>query len=215
VPVFLAAPEGFMRFWRFNSERSANFDSLWYLVEQVRGTPFPVPTLNLLSAGTLGLIAIVVLAVGTRRRPPEEWWSLALPLACAFLLTNKVYSPQYTLWVIPLAALSLRYAAPFLAFLVADLALFLIEFPFLGGLAGTRLGPSFTVFAVALLARATTLVWILVASTLDHDPSLTARARPEAPRPEDRITAYEPSRLGASSHLLAVVRQPAWARPSR
>jgi Glycosyltransferase family 87 len=176
VPVLLAAPEGWSRFFTLNRERHANYDSLWYLVEQIRGEPFELSTLNALTATAFAATALLAVAVGARRRGPSQWWSLALPVLCALLLTNKVYSPQYTLWILPLAALSLRRLAPYAAFLVADLLLFLVEFPFLGGLGGYGPAPGYSLLAAALLVRAATLVWLLVESTLDHDPSLTAGA---------------------------------------
>ncbi len=199
VPVLLAAPEGWLRFFVLNRKRGANFDSLWYLLEQARGEPFELSTLNLLVAATFAAVALVVFVVGARRRDPSEWWSLALPILCAFLLTNKVYSPQYTLWILPLAALSLPRLAPYAAFLVADLLLFLVEFPFLGGLGGYTPAPGFSLFAAALLVRAATLAWLLVESTLHHDPSLTAGAAlsPTTSTPRSSATTTKPANANA------------------
>jgi uncharacterized membrane protein len=180
VPVLVAAPQAWSRFFTLNRERGANYDSLWFLVEEVRGAPFELSTLNLLAAASFAAVALLAVVVGARRRDASQWWSLALPVLCAFLLTNKVYSPQYTLWILPLAALSLRRLAPYAAFLVADLLLFLVEFPFLGGQTGYTPAPGLSLFAAALLVRAATLAWLLVESTLDHDPTLTERAIPWA-----------------------------------
>jgi uncharacterized membrane protein len=180
VPVALAAPSGWARFFTLNQERPANFDSLWYLVERLRGAPFDLSTLNRLTAGSFLLLALIVAVVGARRRDPSQWWSLALPVLCAFLLTNKVYSPQYTLWILPLAALSLRRLAPYAAFLVADLLAFLVEFPFLGGVGGATPAPGYDLLAAALLVRAATLCWIMVESTV-------------IPAPVREVTAWTPS----------------------
>jgi len=182
LPVILVAPDGWLRFFTLNRERGANFDSLWYLAERVRGAAFSVSRLNLGSAALLLGLTAVIVVVGARRRDPSQWWSLALPILVAFVLTNKVYSPQYSLWLLPLAVLSLRNLAPYAAFLVSDLLLFLIEFPFLGGLTGGSPAPGYDLLAAALLVRAAVLVWLLVASTLGHDASLTARP-PTSPQP--------------------------------
>lgn len=195
LPVIVLAPDGWLRFFTLNRERGANFDSLWYLADRVRGTAFSVSALNLGSAALLLVLTAVIVVLGARRRDPSQWWSLALPILVAFVLTNKVYSPQYSLWLLPLAVLSLRNLAPYAAFLVSDLLLFLIEFPFLGGLGGAGPAPGYDLFAAGLLVRAAMLVWLLVASTLDHDAGLTARSRP----PQEPVTAAaSPQRVGSS-----------------
>lgn len=174
LPAALLSTEGWLRFFELNRERPADFDSLWYVAQEIRGTSFDVPTLNTAS-GLLVLLGWgVIVAVGTRRRPPEAWWALALPALIWFLLANKVYSPQYSLWLVPLMALTLRRFAPFAAFCVADLMVFAVRFPFFGNFdEAVTQAPSYQLFAVTLLVRAAVLGWILVESTLDHDPRLT------------------------------------------
>ena len=62
--------------------------------------------MNLVATGTfLALFAsIIVLAVATRRRPRLA--QIAFLVIAAFVLSGKVYSPQYVLWLVPLAALA-------------------------------------------------------------------------------------------------------------
>jgi len=185
LPIIVVAPDGWRRFFELNRERVANFDSLWYVVQQQfrNGEQFLVSTVNLWSAAIFLAGVAVIVAVGTRRRDPSGWWALSLPILCWFLVTNKVYSPQYTLWLLPLAALSLRRLAPYVAFLLSDFLLFLIEFPFLAGVSGEPGAPSFDLFAIALVIRYGMLLWITVESTLDHDPSLTTDGLVEDPAP--------------------------------
>ncbi|MEX5632097.1 glycosyltransferase 87 family protein [Parafrankia sp. FMc2] len=66
----------------------------------------PVGTLNtitavLLVAAVAGILALALLAP-RRPRVPQ----VVLLLVIAFLLTNKVFSPQYTIWLLPLVALA-------------------------------------------------------------------------------------------------------------
>jgi hypothetical protein len=122
LPVALAAPEGWWRFFAFNRGRRADWDSLWYLAEQVRGAGFEVATVNLWSAAAFLSGGVVIAAVGARSREAARWWELLLPLLCWFLLTNKVYSPQFSLWLLPLLAAASPAGAPLAAFAVADLA---------------------------------------------------------------------------------------------
>lgn len=199
LPVALSAPEGWWRFFELNRERPANFDSLWYLVERVHGAPFEVSTINLVSALLLMGGWLVIAAVGMRRRDPSQWWALALPALCWFLITNKVYSPQYTLWILPLAALSLRHFSPYLGFVLADVMVFLIEFPFLGGVRGAAPAPSYELLAIALAIRAGMLLWIIVEATLDHDAGLTASAG-VGPAQQEALHQMVPSAYQAALH---------------
>lgn len=184
LPVMIAAPQGWRRFIDLNRERGANWDSLWFLGQHAAEANLSVSTINLAS-GLLFLVGAVVIGViGARRRYPEDWWQLALPILCWFLLTNKVYSPQYSLWLLPLLALALPSPKAFWAFAVADIMVFAVEFPFLGGMEGFAPAPGLGVFAFALLARAAVLAWITVATTLYRSapfPS-TAHAPPAVRR---------------------------------
>ena len=173
LPVALFARDGWLEFFRLNRERGADWDTLWFLAERVTGASLPVGAVNLWSLVLLVAGGAVILRVGTRRRDPSQWWSLALPLLVWFLLTNKVYSPQYSLWLVPLMALTMRDLAPYAAFVVADSLAFVLRFPFLAGAAGLITNvPSYEQYGVVILVRAAVLVWILVASTLHHDPDL-------------------------------------------
>ncbi|MCS0635189.1 glycosyltransferase 87 family protein [Streptomyces sp. LP05-1] len=106
VPVMLLAPEGWKKFYTFSQERSVDFGSLWLVISQRTGENLDVESVNL-AAIVLMLLAcagIAALALAAPRRP--RFAQLAFLVVAAFVLTNKVYSPQYVLWLIPLAALA-------------------------------------------------------------------------------------------------------------
>jgi uncharacterized membrane protein len=103
IPIMVVAPEGWKAFYVFSRDRKADFGSIWYVFVQLG---HPVPHLNLLVAVLLVLsfAGIVWLAFAAPRRPRLA--QLMFLAVAAFALTNKVYSPQYVLWLIPLAALA-------------------------------------------------------------------------------------------------------------
>ena len=72
----------------------------------VRENGIPVGTLNTATAVALVLavigIALLTLLAPRRPRLPQVLFLLVV----AFLLTNKVFSPQYTIWLLPLVALA-------------------------------------------------------------------------------------------------------------
>ncbi len=162
LPVLVAAPDGWGRFLELSRTRPADHDSLYRIAEvYLRGDRgFDVPTLNLVTAGLFAVAAVAVVWAGSRRRAPGDTWELFLPLLIAFLLTSKVYSPQFSLWLLPLLALSLPRVTPFLLFCAADLAVFVIRFRWLGGRQGLLPAPGFGAFALAIAARDAVLVWI-------------------------------------------------------
>ena len=101
--MLLLAPDAWLSFWSFNSDRGGDFGSLWY-VFSLAG--HPVPQLNAVSGGlfALGCLAIGLLILLAPRRP--RLGQVAFLVVAAFLMTNKVYSPQYVLWLLPLLVLA-------------------------------------------------------------------------------------------------------------
>jgi uncharacterized membrane protein len=188
VPVMLAAPTGWAEFLRLNRTRPADWDSLWYFLQEVRGTSFEVSTLNLVTAALFVAGAAAIVWIGRQRLAPDEQWRLLLPVLCWFLLTNKVYSPQFSIWLLPLMALALPNAAAFAAFAVSDLFVFVIRFPFLGGRQDITPAPGYNVFAIAILVRAVVLLWV-IADTLVSPPPLLPVPPSPTPRIRRRATA--------------------------
>ena len=105
LPVFLWSPEEFLYFWQFNADRGADYGSLW-LAARIYGHATSTDVINLTSAllFVVACAAIAALALWAPRRP--RLVQLLFLVVASFLLVNKVYSPQYVLWLLPLAALA-------------------------------------------------------------------------------------------------------------
>jgi len=162
LPVALFAPDGrWSEFFRFNTERPADWDSLWLLTQRHLGFPDTTAAVNLLSAIAFVALSTVLLLVAWRRRPDFPLWTFGFPLIVAFLLTGKVYSPQFSLWLLPWFALVLPDLRLFVAFSAAEVAVFVTRFQYfaqLDGYGGLPLGA----FELALLARAAVLIAALL-----------------------------------------------------
>ncbi|MFJ4920516.1 glycosyltransferase family 87 protein [Streptomyces sp. NPDC088725] len=106
LPVMLLAPQGWEKFYTFSQERGIDFGSFWLIITQRTGRSLDVSSVNAYAMllMVLACAGIGVLALMAPRRP--RFAQLALLVVAAFILTNKVYSPQYVLWLIPLAALA-------------------------------------------------------------------------------------------------------------
>jgi uncharacterized membrane protein len=108
LPVAIAAPAGWGTFYGLSATRPADWGSIWYYFETERW-PFlgslNLTWLNLLSAAVFAagcvLIGLLVLAAPRRPRVPQVFF---LVLA-VFLLSNKVWSPQYVIWLVSLVVL--------------------------------------------------------------------------------------------------------------
>ena len=83
----------------------ADFGSVWYAVRLLEPGLLPdrIDPLVLVGAAVVlgGIAALALLAP-----EPPRLAQLAFLAVAAFLLVNKVWSPQYTLWLLPLAALA-------------------------------------------------------------------------------------------------------------
>jgi len=80
--------------------------------------------LNEMSAAALvvAFAAIVLLALAAPRRPRLP--QLCFLMLAAFLITNKVWSPQYVLWLVPLAVLARPRWRPYLLWQLAEVGYF-------------------------------------------------------------------------------------------
>ena len=161
LPFALAAPERWSRFFRFSSERPADWDSMWLLAQRHLGFPRSTAAVNLAAAASLAALAVLVWWLTARRAPDMPLWKLGFPLLILFLLTSKVYSPQFSLWLLPWFALTLPNLRLFVAFSIADAAVFLTRFTWFGDFEAQPF-PS-PQFRTALLLRAGVLIACVVA----------------------------------------------------
>ena len=172
LPALLLAPQAWLSFWTFNSERSGDFGSIWY-VFSLAGAP--VPHLNLVSAGlfALGCLAVGLLILLAPVRP--RLGSVAFLVVAAFLLTNKVYSPQYVLWLLPLLVLARPRWRDWLIFTAGELLYFGAIWWHLGGQLDPGDGGEDRIYWLAVLLRLCTQGWVVAVVVRDivwaaHDP---------------------------------------------
>jgi uncharacterized membrane protein len=181
LPFAVAAPSAWWEFFRFNSSRVADFDSLWYIACRHWDAAC-------VSTGFINLWSVIAFVVGfgllllikTIREPRFARWTLGFPLIACFLLSNKVYSPQYGLWLLPWFALVIPSWWAFAAFELADVAVFVTRFREFFPVYVSEGGP-FTPqersFELAVLTRAVILLWCLVIWVRAESPVLALGTR--------------------------------------
>jgi uncharacterized membrane protein len=115
LPVAVAASDNWAWFFVFSRARGANPESLWNIAlhasdHRLLDGPLAegqIPTvLNAAVAGALLVLGagVVWLVLTAPVRPRVA--QVAFLLLAGFLLLNKVWSPQYSLWLLPLAVLA-------------------------------------------------------------------------------------------------------------
>jgi uncharacterized membrane protein len=162
VPFAATGLSGWWEFFRFNGARQADWDSAWYLLCHRLSVCAPTGLINVASVALLVAFGSWIWAAKRRREPDFPRWQMAFPTLVLFLLLGKVYSPQFSLWLLPWLVVVLPGPRRFLVFEVADLAVFLTRFSFFGDLTGVGGLPQW-VFETAVLIRAGVLVWCLIA----------------------------------------------------
>jgi len=127
LPFMILAPSGWATFYVFSSKRGADWGCIWFFFQYLKwpvvGTS-SVPTLNLVSTGAFlvacALVGILALAAPQRPRLAQ----LIFLTTAAFLLCNKVWSPQYVVWLVPLVVLARPKLVGYLVWQVAEIGYF-------------------------------------------------------------------------------------------
>ncbi|HZA40923.1 MAG TPA: glycosyltransferase 87 family protein [Actinomycetota bacterium] len=135
LPFVLANFSGWWATFEFHRARGPNFDNIWSIRDW---GPISLPTLspgrlNLVTAVLTAVFVLAALAVGwsrARRSGHFPVLEVCAALLAAFLLWNKVHSPQYALWLLPFFVLTRVHIGWWAAYTVADLATYIGTFRF-------------------------------------------------------------------------------------
>lgn len=118
LPIYLLYPRAWTEFFRLNSSRGWEGSTIYAVLAHVTGQDgwdgnspgrvvegaqlFNLITLGLLIVLLLGLTYVVLTAPQQPRVA-----QVAFLAVLAFMITNKVWSPQYSIWLVPLIVLAL------------------------------------------------------------------------------------------------------------
>ncbi|OBI77065.1 glycosyltransferase family 87 protein [Mycobacterium asiaticum] len=129
LPVMVLYPRGWSEFFRLNTRRGDDMDSLFNVVKSFTGWHGFDPSLGFWEPPTvlnavvtvlflLCCAAIGYIALTAAHRPRLA--QLAFLVVAVFLLTNKVWSPQFSLWLVPLAVLAVPHRRVLLVWMTID-----------------------------------------------------------------------------------------------
>ena len=127
LPVYLRNPDAWGEFNRLNTERTWEWTTIYAVISRTfgwagfdtgGGTPVILNTVSFaLFAG--GCLAVLILGLKAPRTPRVA--ELLTLIVGFFLLFNKVWSPQYSIWLIVPAVLALPYWRLLLTWMTVDM----------------------------------------------------------------------------------------------
>jgi uncharacterized membrane protein len=142
LPVLMLFPRGWSEFFRLNTRRGDDMDSLYNVVKSFTGWRGFDPKLGFWEPPTVLNVVVTVsfviccaaiayVAFTAPQRPRVA--QLLFLVVAAFLMTNKVWSPQFSLWLVPLAVLALPHRRILLAWMTIDALVWVPRMYFLYG----------------------------------------------------------------------------------
>ncbi len=193
LPAMVSDLDAWKGFWQFNSARGADLGSLW-LVWVQRGHEVTPHTINVVSWVFFLAVCIGVLVLGLAAKHPPRIAQLALLVLIGFLVVNKVYSPQYVLWLLPVAVLARPRWRDLMIWQAGEVLYFVMVWFYLGSFTSSATsGAQDSAYTVAILVRVAAELYLAAVVVRDvlrpwHDP---ARAHldddPMLPEPGDLV----------------------------
>jgi len=182
LPFVLTTPTGWWRFFKLNGSRGADFGSIYYSL-QLLG--ISIPAINGASV-FLFLAASAIFVIFTlRKQYVPSLAQIAFIEVAIFTLASKVYSPQYILWLTPLAVIALQKKdkSAFWIWQGAEILYHIAVWEYLATYSGSRFGLPAGGYAVISLVRIAALIFFVLK---------TAPSTREARAQEHRFSLSKP-----------------------
>jgi uncharacterized membrane protein len=177
LPIIATSFGGWWRFFKLNLERSADFGSIWFALNILGvNTPGLNDFYTLITIAAFALLAYLLIKLDKTPKLSE----IAFFVVVIFTTTSKVYSPQYVLWLTPLAVIALRNQKQISAFWiwqVTEMIYHLAIWQYLALDQGAEYGLPAGGYAVAILLRIAGTGWFTykLASDFHRSPASISR----------------------------------------
>ncbi|MEN9380782.1 MAG: hypothetical protein RIR99_616 [Actinomycetota bacterium] len=119
IPVLLTTPEGWLRFYQLNFDRGQDWGSAWYALSSL-GVPLGNTNFFALLALLLAVLVVSLFIFGTKETLTLA--DVSFIVLALVMIASKVYSPQYVLWLVPLAVIAVTTRKDFHAFWIWQIA---------------------------------------------------------------------------------------------
>jgi len=161
LPFALFTPSGWWRFFKLNGSRGADFGSIYYSL-QLLG--ISLPAINIASI-LLFLVASAIFVIFLFQKDyVPNLAQIAFIEVAIFTLASKVYSPQYILWLTPLAVIALQKKdrSAFWIWQGAEIVYHLAVWEYLATYSGSRFGLPAGGYAVISVIRIAALIFFVL-----------------------------------------------------
>ena len=171
LPVALTTPEGWWRFYDLNLNRGSDWGSVWYSLSNLG---LDLTHQNYLSVLCLaiGLTALTIFLL--QLRTPPTLAHTAIFVMIIVMAVSKVYSPQYVLWLTPLAIIAMidkRELTVFWFWQGAEVMYHLAIWQHLAQVTGAKFGLPVVAYSVIALIRIGASILLLVRLAARHQSS--------------------------------------------
>ena len=163
LPIALTNFDGWSRFYKMNVERSSDLGSIWYAL-QLRDITFGNSTFLSVILVLLAALAIANIANQSKANTFETFAITSFLTVAAFVTISKVYSPQYIIWLTPLALIAMRRKEERSAFWIwqgGEALYHLAIWQHLASYTGAKFGLPEGLYALSIFIRVATLVWFV------------------------------------------------------
>lgn len=154
LPFAVTTPTGWWRFFKLNSSRPADLGSIWQALNIFKVNP---PGINFFWVALFVLASLAALAFLLRRAITPKLAEIAFIFVALFTAFNKVYSPQYVLWLAPLGVIALvnnRNRPAFWVWQASEGIYHFAIWEYLGSFAGAKFSLPAHWYAAAIFLRA-------------------------------------------------------------
>ena len=119
IPVLLTTPEGWLRFYQLNFDRGQDWGSAWYALSSL-GVPLGSTNFFAILALLIAVLVISVFIFATKET--LNLADVSFIVLALVMVASKVYSPQYVLWLVPLAVIAITTRKDLHAFWIWQIA---------------------------------------------------------------------------------------------
>ena len=182
LPVALSTPQGWWRFYELNLSRGADWGSPWLAFSMLG---IPLANLNYLTILALlaGLTLVSLIFFEFSVTPTLA--QISFILLAVVMIVSKVYSPQYVLWLTPLAILALNKKSvhAFWIWQGGEIIYHIAIWQHLATVTGAPFGLPAKGYALLILVRIATTVYLIAVIAR----SAIKNSRTEEGRPHTRL----------------------------
>ncbi len=162
IPVLLTTPEGWLRFYQLNFDRGQDWGSAWYALSSL-GVPLGSTNFLAILALFVAVLVISLFIFGTKET--VNLADVSFIVLALVMIASKVYSPQYVLWLVPLAVIAITTRKDFHAFWIwqiAEVIYHVAIWQHLATVTGAKFGLPLTGYALISLLRIAACLYFVV-----------------------------------------------------